>query len=62
MSLYELCERCDRREHQWKVREYRLEIGEVNRKPHLCDDCAAHVMSAMIVALRKPIGVSERKD
>ena len=54
MTIYELCERCDRREHHWNVREYRIEVAELNRKPHLCDECAATLMSAILVALRKP--------
>lgn len=52
MSLYEICERCGSREHQWRVREYEIRIGEVHRRPHLCDDCACTVMSAVMVALR----------
>lgn len=60
MSMYELCERCDRRENHWNVHEYRIEIGELNRKPHLCDDCAVHVMSAVAVALRRPAGASSQ--
>ena len=35
------------------MREYELRIGELHRKPHLCDDCAVTVMS-VVMAILKP--------
>lgn len=62
MSLMELCERCDRREHRWNVTEWHIHVGELHRRPHLCADCAVHVMSAVIVALRKPAGTPTMEE
>lgn len=52
MSLFEICERCDSREHHWNVREASIQIGEVSRRPHLCDQCTVTVMSVMLDILR----------
>ncbi len=58
MAMYEICERCDRREHHWLVREARIEIGELNRKPHLCGTCTDAVTAAVRSALRLALPMS----
>ena len=51
---YERCERCGRRERHWLVWEWRLEIGEIRRKPHLCQQCTDAVEEALLSALKQP--------
>jgi len=52
MSMYEICERCDTREHHWNVHEAALSVGELHRKPHLCEECTVTVMAALLAVLR----------
>jgi hypothetical protein len=52
MSLMEICERCDRRYGQWQVREATIDVGELHRRPHLCEGCTLTVMSALLAVLR----------
>ena len=52
MSIYEICERCDKREGHWSVVEAHIDIGALHRRPHLCEDCTETVMSVVLAALR----------
>ena len=60
MSLYEICERCQSREAHWLIREWNITVGELARKPHLCEGCTKIVQDAVIAALRpKPASLPE---
>ena len=61
MTLMEICERCDRREHEWTVRTASLRVGEINRDVRLCEGCTLTVMSAVLSALR-PTKLIEAQD
>ena len=55
MSDYEICERCGKSYFHWTVREWRIELGEVHRKPHWCEECTKAVQQALIRAIdRQP--------
>jgi len=58
MSMQEICERCDRHVYHWTVREANLSVGELHRKPHLCEDCTKVVQDALFSALKPPVSAS----
>ena len=61
MNLNERCERCDLAVYGWLVYEWRLEIGELRRKPHLCPTCTDVVVEVLRAALR-PVTVSSSQS
>ena len=42
----------------WTIQEAHLEVGELHRKPHLCQECQVTVM-AVLLAVLKPIKVAD---
>ena len=52
MSLREICERCDAECASWTVQEARIEVGGIQRKPHLCRDCTTEIEKMLRNALK----------
>ena len=53
--MNEICERCDTSCFEWTVREARIEVGGIHRKPHLCESCTSEVETALRVALKAKV-------
>ncbi len=52
INLERICERCERAKPEWTVHEARIDVGRIQRKPMLCDECTTVIELAVGAALR----------